>query len=285
MKASYNWIKDYLKVDIDPDRFAEILTDIGLEVEGVERIESIRGGMEGIIAGEVKTCGKHPNADRLSVTTVDVGGPELLHIVCGAPNVAAGQKVWVAQVGTTLYSREGESWEIKKAKVRGEVSEGMICAEDEIGLGDDHEGIVVLEDNIEIGTLARDYYDIEVDFVFEIGLTPNRSDATCHIGIAEDVHAYLTINEGYSEPLQKPEATVLKVDDHALPVEVVVENAEACPRYTGVAITNLKIAESPTWLKTKLEAAQDFDPFPGPLKRRAPVHRAPVRALDPVQRL
>lgn len=254
MKASYNWIKDYLPVDIEPERFGEILTDIGLEVEGIEKVESIRGGLRNIIAGEVKTCIKHPNADRLSLTTVNIGGEEDLQIVCGAPNVAAGQRVWVAPVGTTLYTPEGEAWEIRKAKVRGEFSEGMICAEDELGLGDDHEGIMVLSDDIPVGTLARDHYKVETDHVFEIGLTPNRSDATCHIGIAMDVHAYLVINEGYTESLQLPDVDGFREDDLTLTIPVVVENSEACPRYSGVAITDITIGESPDWLRKRLEA-------------------------------
>jgi phenylalanyl-tRNA synthetase beta chain len=254
MKASYNWIKEYLKVDIEPERFAEILTDIGLEVEGIEKVESIQGGLEGIIAGEVKTCVKHPNADRLSLTTVNIGGPEDLQIICGAPNVAAGQKVWVAQVGTTLYSKEGEPWEIKNAKVRGEFSSGMICAEDEIGLGEMHEGIMVMENDLEVGTLAKDYYDVESDVVFEIGLTPNRSDATCHLGIAQDVHAYLSVNEGEIQEIIKPDTSGFSVDDHSLTFDVQVENSTACPRYSGVSITDITIGESPTWLKNRLQA-------------------------------
>jgi phenylalanyl-tRNA synthetase beta chain len=254
MKASYNWIKDYLQVDIDPERFGEILTDIGLEVEGIEKVESILGGLEGIIAGEVKTCIKHPNADRLSLTTVNIGGNEDLQIICGAPNVAAGQKVWVAQVGTTLYTKEGEPWLIKKAKVRGEFSEGMICSEDEIGLGDLHEGIMVLEPELEVGSLAKHHYDVELDYVFEIGLTPNRSDATCHVGIAEDVHAYLVINEEYTGEFRNPDVSGFAVDDHALPIDVKVINSEACPRYAGVSISNIQIGESPEWLKNRLQS-------------------------------
>lgn len=254
MKASYNWIKEYLKVDIEPERFAEILTDIGLEVEGIEKVESIQGGLEGIIAGEVLTCVKHPNADRLSLTTVNIGGEEDLQIVCGAPNVAAGQKVWVAQVGTTLYSKDGEPWEIKKAKVRGEYSSGMICAEDEIGLGEMHEGIMVMEEDLVIGTLAKDYYEVESDWVFEIGLTPNRSDATCHLGIAQDVHAYLVINEDEIQEISKPDTFGFSVDDHSLPIDVHVENSIACPRYSGVSITGITVGESPMWLKNRLQS-------------------------------
>ncbi len=254
MKASYNWIKDYLAVDIEPERFGEILTDIGLEVEGIEKVESIRGGLQHIVAGEVITCVRHPNADRLSLTTVNIGGERDLQIVCGAPNVAAGQKVWVAPVGTILYSPEGEPWEIKKVKVRGETSEGMICAEDELGLGDDHSGIMVLDDDLEVGTPARDHYNVETDYVFEIGLTPNRSDATCHLGIARDVHAYLVINEGYDKEIRIPEVQDFSVDDTSLTIPVTVENPEACPRYSGVSISGLRIGESPEWLKKRLEA-------------------------------
>lgn len=255
MKASLNWIKDYIDIDLTPEKISEILTDIGLEVEGEDEVESIKGGLEGIVVGFVKECGKHPNADKLSLTKVDIGNAEGdLQIVCGAPNVAAGQKVLVATVGTTLYSAEGEAWKIKKGKIRGETSEGMICAEDELGLGNDHDGIIVLPENVEIGTLAKDYYQIEKDIVYDIGLTPNRSDGTCHIGVAKDLVAALKINYGHSGDFRMPSVDNFKIDNEDLPIEVIVENTEACPRYSGVSIQGVTIQESPDWLKNKLTA-------------------------------
>lgn len=254
MKVSLNWLKDYINIDLDPEKVGEILTDIGLEVEGMEEVESIKGGMEGIVIGYVKESGKHPNADRLSVNKVDIGAGEDLHIVCGAPNVAAGQKVLVATVGTTLHTPEGESWTIKRGKIRGEVSEGMICSEDEVGLGDDHSGIVVLPDDVPAGMLAKEYYQIEKDYVYEIGLTPNRSDATNHIGVAKDLLAALKINYGHTGELAIPSVEAFQVDNHDMPVEVVVEDTEACPRYTGVVIKGVTIGESPEWLKKRLRA-------------------------------
>ena len=254
MKVSLNWLKDYIDIDLDPVKVGEVLTDIGLEVEGMEEIESIKGGMEGIVIGYVKEQGPHPNVDRLSVTKVDIGTGEDLHIVCGAPNVAAGQKVLVAPVGTTLYTKEGEAWTIKKGKIRGEVSEGMICSEDEVGLGDDHSGIVVLPEDVQVGMPAKDYYRIEKDYVYEIGLTPNRSDATNHIGVAKDLLAALTINYDHTGDLRLPSVKDFKVENHDLPVEVAVENTEACPRYTGVVIKGVTIRESPEWLKKRLRA-------------------------------
>ena len=191
MKISYNWLKDYIDTDLSVEEVSKILTNTGLEVEGVEHFESVKGGLEGLVIGKVTSCKKHPNADKLSVTKVDIGTGEELAIVCGAPNVAEGQKVVVATVGTTLYSGD-EEFTIKKAKMRGEPSEGMICAEDEIGLGTSHDGIMVLEDSAQIGTPAKDYFKIETDTVFEIGLTPNRIDGASHIGTARDLAAFLS---------------------------------------------------------------------------------------------
>ena len=191
MKVSLNWLKKYIDLDLNPDEISEILTAIGLEVEGQEEIETIKGGLQGIIVGHVTECVKHPGADKLSLCKVDVGLEEDLQIVCGAPNVGTGQKVLVATVGTTLYTAEGEAWKIKKGKIRGEESVGMICAEDELGLGNDHNGIVVLPEDTKVGVLAKDLYNIQNDIVYEIGLTPNRSDATSHVGVAEDLAAYL----------------------------------------------------------------------------------------------
>ncbi len=254
MKVSLNWLKEYIKLDQSPEKVGEILTDIGLEVEGMDMVESIQGGMKGIVIGYVKECGRHPNADRLSVTKVDIGAEEDLQIVCGASNIAAGQKVLVATVGTTLYTPEGEAWTIKKGKIRGETSEGMICSEDEVGLGDDHSGIVVLPEDAEVGTLARDHYQIEIDHVFDIGLTPNRSDATNHLGVARDLAAYLKINDQNKSEVQLPPVDHFKVDNNDLALDIVVDNHEACPRYSGLSIKGLTVKESPDWLKKRLKA-------------------------------
>ena len=254
MKVSLNLLKEYLDIKLGPEEISEILTGIGLEVEGMERVENIRGGLEGVVAGKVLECGRHPNADRLSLTRVDIGNGEgPLQIICGAPNVAAGQTVFVATAGTTLYPIGSEEpLVLKKGKIRGELSEGMICSEDELGIGEDHSGIVVLPDEVPIGTPARDYYKIETDVVYEIGLTPNRSDATNHIGVAKDVAAYLKINHGHSGEVRLPSVEGFRPDNNSLPVEVVVENAEACPRYAGVTIKGIAVGESPDWLRNRL---------------------------------
>ncbi len=254
MKVSYNWLKQYIKLDVDPEKLSEVLTDIGLEVEGMSKFQSVKGGLEGVVIGEVKSCAKHPNADKLSVTTVDVGAEELLPIVCGAPNVAAGQKVAVATVGTKLYDGD-DSFEIKKAKIRGEKSMGMICAEDELGLGTSHEGIMVLENSVKIGTPASEYFDIEEDIVYEIGLTPNRSDATSQLGSARDLAAGLNQLEGSDRyQLTLPDISSFKVDNHSLDIDVVVDDTEACPRYTGITLSGIDVKESPKWLKNRLNA-------------------------------
>ncbi len=255
MKISYKWLKTYLPVDIAPERAAELLTDCGLEVESLEKIESIKGGLEGVVVGEVKTCAKHPDADKLSITTVDVAAEELLHIVCGAPNVAAGQKVLVATIGTVIYSGD-ESFTIKKSKIRGELSEGMICAEDELGLGTSHAGIMVLDAGAQIGAKARDYFKIEDDYVFEIGLTPNRSDATSHIGVARDLAAVMNNLKGSTTniAIQYPSVEDFKKDNNNLPIDIIVEDTVACPRYSGLTITGVEVKDSPDWLKNKLNA-------------------------------
>lgn len=253
MKISYNWIKDYLKLDLDPHKLSEILTGIGLEVEGVEEWESVRGGMKGVLIGEVLTCKKHPDADKLSVTTVNIGLPEPLHIVCGAPNVAAGQKVPVATVGTTVFKGD-QSLEIKKSKIRGEFSEGMICAEDELGLGTGHEGIMVLDSNAKPGTPASEYFGIEHDTVYEIGLTPNRIDSGSHYGVARDLAAYLNLNTGNYFKVVRPLVDNFKPDNNSSGFEVIIENKVDCPRYTGITISDVKIAESPEWMKTRLRS-------------------------------
>ena len=256
MKISYNWLKEHVNIDLAPEEIAEILTDTGLEVEGFEKIETIPGGLAGVVVGEVVTCHKHPDADKLSVTTVNVGGERLLPIVCGAPNVQAGQKVLVATTGTTLHTSDGKSFEIKKAKIRGEVSEGMICAEDELGLGESHEGIMVLPPEAAVGTPAQEYFDITDDYVFEIGLTPNRNDAMSHVGVARDLIAALNHMHPHEEPRRLFTACTdsFKVENESLNIEIQVDDPEACPRYSGVTMTNVKVQPSPDWLKNYLLA-------------------------------
>ncbi|WP_298496669.1 phenylalanine--tRNA ligase subunit beta [uncultured Algibacter sp.] len=253
MKISYNWLKQFLKTDWTPEQTSELLTDLGLEVEGLEAYQSVKGGLEGVVIGEVLTCIKHPNADKLKVTTVNIGGESPLQIVCGAPNVAAGQKVPVATIGTTLYTEEGESWTIKKGKIRGEESHGMICAEDELGLGKSHEGILVLDNDIEVGTLAADIFKIENDKVFEIGLTPNRADAMSHLGTARDLKAGL-LQKDINLELITPSVSSFNVENRTLKVDVEVINKDLAPRYCGVTISGLKVAESPNWLQHRLKA-------------------------------
>jgi len=258
MKISYNWLKQYLDFEQSPEELSELLTDCGLEVEGLEKWQSVKGGLEGIVIGEVKTCERHPNADRLTVTTVDVGDGHVLPIVCGAPNVAEGQKVVVATVGAKLYSGE-ESFEIKKAKLRGEPSEGMICAEDELGLGASHEGIMVLEPDVETGIPAKEYFNIEDDYIFEIGLTPNRTDAISHIGVARDIKAVLdnidfVRNQKSNRKLELPSVNSFSVDNKNLDIDVIVEDTDACPRYSGLTISGIEVKESPEWLQNRLNA-------------------------------
>jgi phenylalanyl-tRNA synthetase beta chain len=252
MTISLNWLKKYIDIPLSPEEISNLLTSLGLEVEGMEEVETIKGGLAGVVVGEVKECWKHPGADKLSLTKVDIGTGELLQIVCGAPNVAAGQKVMVATVGTTLHPVEGEPLTLKKGKIRGEESQGMICAEDELGIGGDHSGILVLPENTPIGQSAREYFNIETDVIYEIGLTPNRSDATCHLGVARDLAAALKIQHGHSGEVALPSVENFKINNHSLPVEVAVENTEACPRYAGVSIKGVSIKESPDWLKKRL---------------------------------
>ena len=254
MKVSLNWLKEYIDLEFSNDKIADILTEIGLEVEGFEVVENIRGSLKDLVVGRVIECGKHPNADRLSLTKVSVGKDTDLQIVCGAPNVAAGQKVVVAPIGTTLFSKEGESWKIKKGKIRGEVSEGMICAEDEIGLGEDHSGILVLPEEYEVGELLTKYFETGSDVIFEIGLTPNRSDATCHLGVARDLGAALKVNYEHSGIIRKPGVEEFAVDNHDHEIEVEVLAPEGCPRYAGVIISGIKVEESPAWLKQRLQS-------------------------------
>ena len=250
MQISYNWLKNYLNIDMETEKVSEILTAIGLEVGGIEEVQSIKGGLEGLVIGEVLTCEKHPNADKLSKTTVNIGGEEALPIVCGAPNVAAGQKVVVATVGTVLYSGN-ESFTIKKGKIRGEASLGMICAEDEIGLGSSHDGIMVLPGDVAVGTLAKDYFKVETDTVIEIDLTPNRVDGASHFGVARDLAAYMK-SQGEQVDLILPLVDDFKVENNNFVVDVTVEHEEACPRYAGVTISDVEIKDSPDWLKNKL---------------------------------
>ena len=253
MRISYNWLKQFLKTDWTPEQTSELLTDLGLEVEGLDKYQSVKGGLEGVVVGEVLTCVKHPNADKLKLTTVNVGGDAPLQIVCGAPNVAAGQKVPVATIGTTLYTEEGEAWTIKKGKIRGEESHGMICAEDELGLGKSHDGILVLDDDVKVGTLASDIFDIENDHVFEIGLTPNRADAMSHLGTARDLRAGL-IQKDINLELITPSVSAFNVANRTLKIDVDVLNKDLAPRYCGVTISGLKVQESPQWLQNRLKA-------------------------------
>lgn len=234
---------------------SDILTTIGLEVEGMEQIESIKGGLKGIVVGHVLTCGKHAGADKLSVTTVDLGnGEDPVQIVCGAPNVSADQKVLVATVGTTLYGEDGAPWKIKKGKIRGEVSMGMICAEDELGLGHSHDGIMVLPQEVEAGTLASDYIQLDNDIVYDIGLTPNRSDATFHIGVARDLKSYLEYHNEETVDIKMPSTSDWKVDNNTLEFKVEVKDKEACPRYSGVTISGVTVGQSPEWMQKHLKA-------------------------------
>jgi len=253
MKISYNWLKDYLDIDIEPLKLSTILTGIGLEVESMEEWESVKGGLKGVVIGEVLTCKKHPDADKLTVTTVNISDSHPLQIVCGAPNVAPGQKVPVATIGTRVFKGE-ESIEIKRSKIRGELSEGMICAEDELGLGPLHEGIMVLDENAVPGTPAAEYFEIVKDTKFEIGLTPNRIDSGSHFGVARDLAAYLNINEGLTKKARLPSVENFTADNNDNPYDVIIENAVACPRYSGITISGVKVAESPQWLKNKLRA-------------------------------
>ena len=251
MKIAYSWLRQWVKTELPLDRVSEILTDTGLEVEGIETVNKIPGGLEGLVVGEVLTCEQHPNADRLSLTTVNIGTDETLQIVCGAPNVAAGQKVIVATVGTTLYPLDGDSFKIKKGKIRGEVSLGMICAEDEIGFGKSHDGIMVLDQNAISGTPAAAHFKLEADHIIEIGLTPNRTDAMCHRGVARDLHAALVhLNETKSELIDIP--NTFNVGNNKPSTQVSVDNSKACPRYVGLTIHNVTVKESPDWLKERL---------------------------------
>ena len=253
MKISNNWLKDYIKTDLSSEKIGAFLTDIGLEVEGIEKYESVKGSLEGIVVGKVLTCEQHPNADKLKITTVEVGSGKILNIVCGAPNVAAGQNVPVAVVGTKIYDKKGSFFEIAKAKIRGEVSEGMICAEDELGLSDDHGGIMVLdEETYKVGEPFAKYFSLTNDEVYEIGLTPNRTDAMSHYGVARDLQAFLS-NNGVKSEFEKISTAIVNTEgEHGFELEV--EDSALCPRYIGAIIENVKIAPSPAWLQDRLKA-------------------------------
>ncbi|MBR5332556.1 MAG: phenylalanine--tRNA ligase subunit beta [Muribaculaceae bacterium] len=252
MNISYNWLKEYADFNLTPEELGAALTSIGLETGGIEEVESIRGGLRGIVIGKVLTCEEHPNSDHLHITTVDLGNGEPTQIVCGAPNVAAGQTVVVATVGTVLYDGDQE-FQIKKSKIRGVESFGMICAEDEIGIGKSHDGIIVLNEEVKPGTPAAEYYNLTSDYVLEVDLTPNRIDAASHYGVARDLCAWLSQNKATATP-QRPSVDAFNIDRQDGAIEVVVENAEACPRYAGVTIRNVKVTESPQWLKDRLTA-------------------------------
>lgn len=252
MKISNNWLKDYIKTDLKTEKIGEYLTDIGLEVEGIEKYESVKGSLEGIVVGKVLTCEQHPNADKLKKTTVDVGNGKILNIVCGAPNVAAGQIVPVAVVGTKIHTKDGNSFDIKEAKIRGEVSQGMICAEDEMGLSDNHGGIMILDETYKIGDDFSKYFELSNDEVYEIGLTPNRTDAMSHYGVARDLNAFLVSNQMKSE-FEKAVSKPLTIEG-TTDFQLEVEDSELCPRYIGAVIENVKVSESPNWLKNRLKA-------------------------------
>ena len=250
MNISYNWLKEYLDFDLQPEEVAEALTSIGLETGSVEEVQTIKGGLEGLVIGEVLTCEAHPNSDHLHVTTVNVGSGEPLQIVCGAPNVAAGQKVVVAVNGTKLYDGDKE-FTIKRSKLRGVESNGMICAEDEIGVGTDHSGIIVLPDSAVVGTPAKEYYNVKSDYVLEVDITPNRVDATSHYGVARDLAAYLK-QHGKPAELKRPSVDNFQIDVDAPAITIEVQNTEACPRYSGITIKNVTVKESPEWLQNRL---------------------------------
>ncbi|MEP7256273.1 MAG: phenylalanine--tRNA ligase subunit beta, partial [Ferruginibacter sp.] len=261
MTISYNWLNEYLPTGqaglpekIEPEKLSKILTSIGLEVESLEKKEAVKGGFQGLVIGEVMTCDKHPDADKLKLTTVNIGAAENLQVVCGAANVAVGQKVVVATIGATIYPTSGEPLTIKKAKIRGIESQGMICAEDEIGLGESHAGIMVLPEDTKVGMAAAEYFKLTEDYIFEIGLTPNRIDAMSHLGVARDVCAYLSHHNKKEATVRSPFKNNFKPDNQGLQMEVILENKEACQRYSGVSIEGVTIAESPDWLQQRLKS-------------------------------
>ena len=253
MKISYNWLKQFIEIDLPIEDISNLLTNIGLEVEQVEKYESIKGGLDGVLVGEIVKCEKHPNADRLKLTKVDVGSENLLSIVCGAPNVSKGQTVLVATIGSTLHMYDGSVLKIKKGKIRGEISEGMICAEDELGLSDNHEGILVLDKKCSPGTLASSIFDLEQDYVFDIGLTPNRADAMSHMGVARDLKA-VCIVKNIPYKWSMPDISTFKIDNTKKTIKVKVNDTDRCSQYYGLTLTNVKVKPSPSWLKDRLKA-------------------------------
>ena len=250
MNISYKWLKEYVDFNLTPDEVCAALTSTGLEVDALEEVQAIKGGLQGLYVGEVLTCEVHPNSDHMHITTVNIGKETPSQIVCGAPNVAAGQKVIVADLGCTLYDGDKE-FVIKKSKLRGVESCGMICAEDEIGVGTDHNGIIVLPADAPVGQPAAEYYHLESDWLIEIDITANRADALSHYGVARDLYAWLKRN-GYETSLHRPDCEAFHVDDNSLPIDVEIKNTEACKRYACVSITGCKVKESPEWLKDKL---------------------------------
>jgi len=253
MKISYNWLKEFIKFDLDPEKISSYLTNLGLEVEGIENYSPVKGGLEGLVVGEIKECIKHPNADRLNITHVNIGNNNELKIICGAPNVSKGQKVAVATIGTTLYSANGESWKIKKGKIRGEESNGMLCSEDEIGLGTNHKGILILNEKTKPGTPLKNYFNIDNDFIFEIGLTPNRADAMSHYGTARDLKAGLK-QVGINAELMEPSISGFHVSNRSLKIEVDVQDKTKAPRYCGITISGVTVNDSPSWLQNRLKS-------------------------------
>ena len=251
MNISYKWLKEYVDFDLTPQHVAEALTSCGLEVGGLEEVQTIRGGLKGLYVGKVLTCEPHPNSDHLHITTVDLGKGEPQQIVCGAHNVAANQKVIVADLGCVLYDGDKE-FVIKRSKLRGVESLGMICAEDEIGVGTSHDGIIVLPEDAPIGMPAAEYYNLESDWVIEVDITANRSDALSHYGVARDLYAWLKQNN-YQTELHKPNCDAFEVDNESLTIDVEVKNTEACKRYACVSISNCEVKESPEWLQNKLK--------------------------------
>ena len=254
MRISYKWLSEYLPVTVEPERLARILTSIGLEVESFEKYEEVKGGLKGLVIGEVLSTEKHPNADKLTLTKVSVGNGEPLQIVCGAPNVEAGQKVIVAKVGTTIYPINNEPLTMKVAKIRNVESYGMICAEDEVGLGTSHAGIMVLKEDAKVGSDAAEYFQPYEDWIYELGITPNRMDAMSHWGVAKDVCAYLNHHDKKDLRPKLPTSNGFKIENKSLPISVSVENEKACQRYSGVSIAGVTIKESPVWLQKKLKS-------------------------------
>lgn len=253
MNISFNWLSEFLKIDLSIEEVSNILTDIGLEVEGIENYEQYKGGLDGLVVGEVVYCERHPNADRLSLTKVNIGEDTNLQIVCGAPNVQLNQKVVIATVGTTLYPLNGDKFKITKSKIRGEISQGMICAEDEIGVGNSHDGIIVLDSKVKVGTKVSTIYENYSDKVFNIGLTPNRSDAMSHLGVARDLRAAL-MHKGIKNELITPSVSSFNINSRTQKINIDIENPETCPRFTGVCIDDINVKESPNWLKNRLKS-------------------------------